>query len=72
MHLEKDDAVRVVQEKAFATGGEALLSVVKELLDDDALRLALGKRFGSYALPAAAHDLAELIVKVTRGKSLEA
>lgn len=71
VHLEKDDAIRVVQEKDLMTDKQALFKAVKTLLDDAALRQALGKQFGTYAKPEAAHELAELIIRLSKKDTRE-
>ncbi len=65
MHLEKDHAIVVVQEKELAADKQALLAVLNELLIDAKKRQTFGEHFGTYAKPQAARELAQLIIDQT-------
>lgn len=64
VHLEEAGAIKVVTEDAITENPNALLSAVKELLDDEEARKTLGKKLGTYAKPNAAADLAAILLKV--------
>ena len=60
-HLEAAGAVTVVREYKIAEDPEVLYGAIKELLDDDTRRHSMGEKFGSFAMPNAAADIADII-----------
>ncbi|HSX44134.1 MAG TPA: UDP-N-acetylglucosamine--N-acetylmuramyl-(pentapeptide) pyrophosphoryl-undecaprenol N-acetylglucosamine transferase [Candidatus Saccharimonadales bacterium] len=69
LHLEKDHAIKVVQEKELKTNSKALLPTVNELLGDPKARQTLGGQLGTYAKPGATKALAQLITDKAKRSS---
>ncbi len=61
-HLQDNGAIRVVTEDEVSKDSNALTAVIKELLEDQALRSAMAEKLHHYHKPSAAADLANQIL----------
>lgn len=59
-------AVRVVNEDEMVANPKVLISAVQELLEDPKATQAMARRFGAFAKPNAANDMADLILAARR------
>jgi len=62
-------AVIVVDEEQLIESSEILVSAVREVIDNPKQAQAMAKRFGSFAKPHAAQDVAALILKARKKRS---
>ena len=66
-HLLAQDAVKVVDEASFKEGAGALDTSIRELLDNDAERVRLGKNLQAISISDAARTLAKLLAESKKG-----
>jgi len=63
---EDAKAVIVVDEEELLASADVLVSAVKDLIDNPQKANAMAKRFGEFAKPRAAQDVAKLILKARK------